>query len=325
MDEGFLDHMYIEDEGGAFYVVYGNTHPPGRVYAYLKYLLTVKRTPWCRGNVCYERIVQHYGLHEILGASQSLEYEPAYGVYMPVLRLRGREKIHDPRRRLFSLVSRPRDRLEEDIACFIDGLKGVVPLNSLGVTGSVLAGIHNPRISDADITVHGCVASLRLVEHLRETGMLSSISSSELAGWADRVAGMHGGSIEWALSLYRPWRRGVWRRRVFSIIPVSEVQGRYGELVYRGLRCVEALIEVERGDCKALFTPALVGVEKVFWMRGAAGPPPTRLLSFENLFSPLLYEGGILHIRGELARSGKESVLLVGTRRCGGVVKRPSP
>jgi len=317
-----LDHHYVEDEYGFFYVVYGNRHPPGRLHAYLKYMPTDGATLWCKNNICYERVVKHYALNEMLSEAQRMEYEPVYGVLVPTLRLTGREKIYDPRLRLASLVSKPGDRLEENIAMLVDGFRGVVHPGSLGVTGSVLIGLHNPSLSDADITVYGCRDTLRLIEYVKETGLLSPLQSEALGEWARIAARIRGVGLKWVLSIYRPWRRGVYRGLTTSIIPVDDVARRYGETIYRSMGCSEVKVRVGGMQCSALYTPAEVEVESAEVLRGPSKTKPSRIISFDTLYSPLLYEGGELIITGETAATGSSYALLIGTRTCGGMIRK---
>ncbi len=315
-----VDHYYVEDAEGRIYTVLGYTHPPGGFFAYLKYrpLSAGLKSPWCRGETCFERVVRQYSVRELLSGAQNLVWDPVFGVEIPFLPAFKVRRIYDPRERMREIISSPGDALEERLiavaAAFAD-ISGV-PLDRFGVTGSILVGIHGPH-SDIDVTVHGCREAVEVVEALRSTGLPGALPVEELKRWVSLQAELHGVRVEEAAKLYRSWRRGVVEGHTFSLIPIDESRAeRYGKQVYlpEGKILVEA--EVEQGSCEALLYPAQVRVYNYQVLEGSR--PPLRVgtvLSYEGVFAPILYEYGRIRVLGELLCSPDECIVLVGSRR----------
>src|SRR3990172_5065175 len=100
--------------------------------------------------------------------------DPVQGLtfsFIPTHRVR---KYFAPAERLSELLTDPRDPLEKDVSELVEILaqsSGLSP-QALGITGSILLGMHNPTFSDVDLTVYGRAQALALrsaLDRLKDT------------------------------------------------------------------------------------------------------------------------------------------------------------
>jgi predicted nucleotidyltransferase len=326
--EAVLDHDHLEDVDGAIYVAVGNRHLPNAAVAYLKYVPTARRTLWCRGGTCFERVVRRYGASYVLGAVRGLQeevYDPSLGVTVPVVRFSRVRAVYRPRERLAEVLRRPRDPVELDVAeayAVLRSCSGVSP-GSVGVDGSVLVGIHNPEVSDVDLVVYGCRDSVEVATTAHQAfGRLpAEVEVRRLRAMSE----VYGLPPEVLAAISPPYKRlYLAGRREVNIMFSADTPGRYGERVLVPLAVAEALIEVEGGDCRSLYYPGEARVSKTIDLRverslAQVAPPPGGVglvLNYESLYSYVLFRGGTVRARGVLAldRTSETLVLVVGTR-----------
>src|SRR5208337_5581004 len=86
-----------------------------------------------------------------------IAYDPIFGLKGQGVPEQDAQRIYDPCFRLAEILEKgAKDPLEENSLAFAHLLKdgAGVPMSSLGVSGSVLVGLHRPG-SDVDLTVYG--------------------------------------------------------------------------------------------------------------------------------------------------------------------------
>jgi len=326
--EVVLDHDHLEDVGGAIYVAVGNRHLPNAAVAYLKYLPTDRRTPWCRGSTCFERVVRRYGASYVLSAVRELQeevYDPALGVTVPVVRFSRVRAIYRPRERLAEILRRPRDPVELDVVesyTILRSCTGVSP-SSVGVDGSVLVGIHNPEISDVDLVVYGCRDSAEVASTAHQAfGRLPAEVEVRRLRTMSEVYGL---PPEVLAVISPPYKRlYLGGRREVNIMFSGDLVERYGERVLVPVAVVEALLDVDGGDCRSLYYPGEARVSRTLYLRVVRPLAELALhtsrvelvLNYESLYSYVLFRGGLVRVRGVLAleRASSSLVLVVGTR-----------
>ena len=321
----FLDHDHIEDIYGRIYVVIGNTHPPGFIYAYMKYIPTKKKTFWCRGRLCYERIVKRYGVRNVMSVVKELQeysYDPVLDAKAPRITTKYVHKHYKPRDRLQEMIKQCNDNLEYLVLDVIDRLKlgASLSYSSIGITGSILVGIHNVEISDIDLIIYGCKESLEVVNTCIQN--LSKIPKEELMKRLSGQSRIYGLDISTLLKLEPPYRNLRFKGRNVNIMFCSDVSGRYGEEVYRQVGTIEALVEVTPNQCRALFYPSKALIHKVH--RVYSKPRSVNLedlkyglrciVSYESIYSYALFKGGLLRVKGILEKVYPEGhyVVLIG-------------
>jgi len=328
--EPFLDHDHVEDLSGRIYVTVGNVHPPGAVIAYLKYVPTHRRTYWCRGSKCYERVLKKYGADFVLSVARDYQeeiYDPSIGVTVPVVRFRNIASVYRPRERLQEVLRNARDSVEVDAVIAYERLRACSSVNSgsIGVDGSVAVGIQNPQISDVDLVVYGCRGSLDVVESVH-----SSFETVPKEVEAERLVKMsetYRLPLEVVRAISAPYKRLYMRerKREVNLLFSDDRCGRYGESVLIPTALVEAEVLVESFDCHSLFYPGIARVSRVLDLRilGSLRESSistysgvSKIVTYESIYSYPLYRGGEIRVRGVLSieKPTDELVITVGTR-----------
>lgn len=315
---GFLDHDLVVDRDRRIYLVVGNTHPNGLIVAYLKYVPSEKPTLWGRRNVYYERVLREYSVEEVLRVSSEIEaqfYDPTLGVSIPVVKtsevkewLRPEEKLERLRRHADDLI----ELTSVEVSDILSDLTGLSH-NNMGVTGSVLAGIHGLH-SDVDLVIYGCRETLEFVQSSPEMCKLSEEKIVTKVLENSRILGIE---PETYVKLIPPYKFACFRGVPVTFTFVDRRSYRYGELVLRPIKPVSLLVDVVGGDCRSLFYPSRTQVDRVL-----EGPKIKEVISYEAEYNYLLYRGGLLRISGVLEKSvpDNEYYVVVGGRENKGYV-----
>lgn len=287
-----LDKDALLTREGMVYVVFTNYNPPGYRFAYLKYVYTGKGL-W-RG---YERALKRYGVHNVLKLSQEFLFEPCYGVSFPVVRLSEVVKAFRPLEALRNLVRW--DALSQAALELIQLLGS----EGLGVGGSYMLGIQHEG-SDLDLVVYGQRKAFEVLE---------SFEGGEVdRQWLVEAAENYGLEAEEVRELYSVKLRGVYRGLKYSISFVDPRPKGYCKDVCTKLGPFEGEVELNPNQYGALVYPSEVeaksGVDKV--------------VSYEGIFSWLLYSSRKVKARGMLMKCGSEKVLLLGDRDVPARVRR---
>lgn len=133
-------------------------------------------------------------------------------------------KYYLPEQRLQEILDAPRDPLEEEVRAFVyeiiacTGIRG----EDLGVTGSILLGIHNPGFSDIDLLVYGLENALKVRAALKEgrSARIGPVTGEALEEWCASVVKHFPLSYEEARYFAgRRWNYGFFKGRYFSIHP----------------------------------------------------------------------------------------------------------
>lgn len=317
-NRGFLDHDLIVDKDGRIYLVVGNTHPSGLIIAYLKYVTSKKPTLWGRRNTYYERVLREYSVEEVLRVSAEAGtqyYDPTLGVSVPVVKtsevrewLRPEEKLGRLRRRVDDLI----ELVSVEVSDIVSDLTGLSD-SDIGVTGSVLAGIHGPH-SDVDLVIYGCREALKFVQSSLEMSKLPGEKIATKVLENSRVLGIE---PETYVKLIPPYKFLCFRGVPITFTFADRRSYRYGELVLRPIKPVSLVVDVVGGDCRSLFYPSRTQVGRIL-----EGPEIREVISYEAEYNYLLYRGGLLRISGVLEKSipDGEYYVVVGGRENKGYV-----
>jgi len=312
-----LDHYMLELADGCLAVVVGNTHASCYAVGYVKYCPASDTTIWCGRGVCYERVVKYYELREVYGYTPWRALVPCYGSTLPVIPYSAVKRVYDPLERAGELLSQVSDPLEKTALDMVEEiLRGTSTLP--GITGSLLPRIHSVEYSDVDLAVYGLRESAGVVEFIAENkSVFREFTGDKLREWCRRVAAATGLSVGDVEKLYRNWRRGLYGNREYSVVyndkRASSVET---EPAWQPLGVVEARVEF-LGGLSGLNYPSASRVGSYRVLGGVnPGGDPEYVLSFEALYTPLLYEGGWGVVRGLLQKSliGEKYRILVGVR-----------
>jgi predicted nucleotidyltransferase len=298
-----LDHYYFELTDGSIGVVTGNMHFQSGLIGYVKYKPTSHLTPWSRNGVFYERLVKNYTAKEVYEHTEWRIYTPFFDVSVPFIPLSTVKRVYCPITRAKELYSRVRDSLEKLALDFIDSVSTNTSV-IVGVSGSLLPGIHNAELSDIDTVVYGVREALRVLEFIDSNkDSFKPFSDSRLRAWSVNLAKTTGLTPREVVKYYRNWRRGVFLGREYSVI--------YNDGVYREITLLPSFkslgvinLEVELcGGVEALNYPS---TGRVLRYRFAGTPSMsipydvTSIVSYEALYTTGLYEGGVFEVNGLL-------------------------
>jgi predicted nucleotidyltransferase len=336
----FRDRDCLITPEGFIFTVIGNLHPAERVIAYLKYVPD-ERGKWGVGRSRYRRALATYNVPSVMDSMRFLSEEaPQYifestvdGISLPAVPMDRIAAHLCPETRLLELQSaRSEDELESKALRFTQLLskEGGVPTESLGLTGSILARIHNPTFSDIDLVVYGLNNALRVKTFLHKLEDSSSCEIRRLAGasrekWiAERLRSTPLTRGDAAALLARKWNIGSFEGTEFSIHAVHaemEVHGHYGDERYKPLGIIDATARIA-GVKESMFMPAVFQIEHADVKGSDAVAGLDRIVSYEGLYADVAVEGEMVSCRGKLERvessSGISHRILVGSPEAGG-------
>jgi predicted nucleotidyltransferase len=327
------DRDFIETKEGMFFCVTSYLHPPDRYTAYLKYSpATAGR--WRGEDMHYRRELEYYHVGNVADTIAYLEQNyPDYVHYCPVRAIKFSMIPHDhvrkyylPEQRLREILETPRDRLEEEVGAFVSEIVACTGIreDELGITGSILLGIHNPEFSDIDLLVYGLDNALKVRAALKQgrSADIRPVTGRALAEWcASVVEHFPLSSKEARYFAGRRWNYGFFRGRYFSIHPTrkdDEIAELYGDWIYRekGVARIHAIVA---DAVEALFMPALYRIEQVDVAEASDGFPWDALplqeaVSFEGLYRDVVDSGQEIEAKGKLESvSGQYHRLVIGT------------
>jgi hypothetical protein len=321
------DRDFLETREGLLFCVVGYLHPPGRYVAYLKYT-PAEAGKWARGDVAYRRELPYYHVRHVRRTLEWLETEhPRYLWTDPATGLRFSHVPEDavtrhyvPEQRLAEIVASPADSLERetrDLATLL-ARAGGLPLETLGVSGSILLGLHNPAFSDIDLLIYGADHARRLraaIDDLAGEGLVA-LPDDRRAKWREETAARFGLTAEVVADLdARRWHYRFFRGRYVSLHPTRaerEIRETYGDRRYTPLG--RAVVEARVTDAsEAMFLPAVYRVTDARWREGPPGPLE-EIVAYEGVFGSAAEAGERVLAVGHLeAERGGGRRLVVGS------------
>ena len=317
MGRGFRDRDFLRTPEGFLFCVVGSTHPPDRVMAYLKYVPDSGAGPWAKGSIRYRRALSDYTMRALKDTLAFLRdypfyltYFEAFGTEMSAVPVERVEEHYKPEERLAEMASSTElDTLEEKALALAEVISEAsgIGLNQMGITGSILLGIHVPGVSDIDLVVYGVEASLKVKEALARAAEDGSIPIGRFgpdlsSAWCRRKARTHPLTVEEArIILMRKWNVGIYEGTRFSIHPVrtEEEAERYGERIYRPLGPATVRARVSDAS-QSMFLPAIYRVEEASVVEGPRVRGLREICSYEDLYADVAREGEEVLARGKL-------------------------
>jgi predicted nucleotidyltransferase len=326
------DRDFIETQEGFLFCLVGYLHPPDKYIAYLKYS-PAEQGLWKRQGQAYHRQLAYYHAHQVGQTMDFLkQHYPHYVHHSPVWDMDFSMVPHDrvktyfyPERRLAQILAHPADPLEEETLKVVEAIHRLTGIRStdLGITGSILLGIHNPEISDIDLIVYGRQNTSRLREVFASMALpgLSSMDAAYAEEWCQGVVknfGLEYRQARWLVA--RRWNFVYFGegRHVVSIHPTrsdDEVVEAYADHCYQdvGVAQLRARIADARD---AIYLPAIYAVDQVEILDG---PPVAiaEICSYEGLFGQVGAAGDWIVARGKLEKidGGPHHRLVIGSGR----------
>ena len=280
--EGFMLRL----RSGAFFEVKGLIHPPDRVVAYPRYVPNPsaprglrKVYSWAERHQLLEGPFRHY-----------MCFDPVLGDAFCEVPWPDVAELYDPVEALSALRRRGElDPVEADAVELAELLKAEagIPWRSLGLTGSVMLGLHRLD-SDVDLVVYGRPEARRAHEALRalmSSGILRPYRLEELRRlhrFRSVDTPMDFGTFVAVES--RKVIQGFFRGREYFIRFVASREPEpYGRLRFRaiGRATVEATVV---DDEEAIFTPCSYRVSDIRMLEGPDVEPLRAICSFRGRF-----------------------------------------
>lgn len=328
------DRDFIRTREGMFFCVTGYLHPPGRYTAYLKYSPTAAGK-WADDQTAYRRELDYYHVRNVAKTIRHLERRyphyvhrcPARGFRFSMVPEAYVAQYYTPETRLRAILETPVDALEEEVRALATEIAACahVPPTALGVTGSILIGLHNPDFSDIDLTVYGLGNARKVRQALLagRSARIRRLDETFIARWSAGIADRFPLSEAEARHFARRrWNYGTFEGRYFSLHPIrsdAEITERYGDHRYRGQGAahIRATV-VDAGE--ALFMPAVYRVADVRRLHGDQEALGVReIVSYEGLYRDIVDAGAEIEARGKLESvDGAVRRLVIGAMELGG-------
>lgn len=318
------DRDFLETEEGMFFCVTGYLHPPDKVTSYLKYS-PVAEGKWKKGSTHFRRELPFYHVFSVSDTIEYLKGEyPHYVHFCPVRQIEMSmvprnyiKEYYNPETRLNNLFSTPKDELEEKVKTFVQDIMDEtgIPLKSLGVTGSILIGLHNPAFSDMDLIVYGKENSLKLKKVLKTLEHVKILENDKKEEWIQhKMEIFHLNRRQAELFASRKWNYGFYKNTYFSVHPTrtdSEITESYGDVQYtgRGAATVRAVIA---DSSESMFLPAQYRIKDTV-VREGEDVPVEEIVSYEGVYCDAFLQGEEIEARGRLEQVDNRYRLVLGT------------
>ena len=309
-----IEGHYLETTDRLFFAVKGLVHPPERFVACLRYAPDSIGGDREKDGLYYRRLY-HFEEQEQLLREQYphyLTFDPTCQVTLQSVPREYLRQIYDPHACLQELLKKEdRGSVERDALDFARLLQreATVPWTSLGLSGSLLIGLHTPD-SDLDLQVCGVQNSWAVQRALKrlladETSRVSPLDERGMQElYASRVADTRMSFSDFVSSEQEKVIQGRFRGRPYFIRFLkapAEVGERYGDCLYMPLGRVG--IEAAVTDAsEAIFTPCRYAVDKVRFLRDPIVEGLSEIVSFRGRFCEQAQAGDMVLAFGTLER-----------------------
>lgn len=317
----------METFEGVIFSVKGSLHPSGYVIAFPKYYPSPDDLR-VRGMRRYAKLASLKDFYSYVEKNypQYLRFDPVLGEELIQVPRSHIAHYHTPTQALARLARKEKlDPVEKDslqMALFLRETAGI-PLSDLGVSGSVMLGLHSSA-SDIDLIIYGeenCRKTYQALSQLmrEEDSPLQPFTDDDLAGlYQSRASDT---PMDFKLFLQVEKRKvlqGRFRRRGYSLrmLKKREKIEEYGTVKYSPLGSVE-IEAVIADDGEAIFTPCRYLLEEVSLLRGETQGLITEVTSFRGRFCEQARRLEKVRILGKLEKvvspEGERFRILVGS------------
>jgi len=303
----------IETFDGNIFDVKGVVHPPDKIIAFIRFTPDL-RGERKRGNTRYKKVYPLYERYALLREKfpQYLFFDPVFNEWMCEVPTETVMKHYEPKKYM-SQLSRKKilEDLEEETLELAQLLReeANVRWDALGVSGSLLVGLHTPK-SDIDLIVYGTKNCEKVYNALK----------SSTLDVASRVKSY--GRRELKILFDFRSRDTVMRFEDFVRTESRKVlQGRFGQKDYF-IRCVKEWSEISEqygsvgyepvgeakiratiiDDSQMIFTPCTYVIEEVKKLEGKRVKPLREIVSFRGRFCEQARKGEKVIACGKVER-----------------------
>jgi predicted nucleotidyltransferase len=299
---------FLQTVDGLIFDVKGDCHPPDRIISFVRYIPDSEGDRK-RGKEVYRKVYDLKERYQVL----KKEY-PQYVYFDPVFQreLQGVpheyiQKMYNPREKLKELIPKEKDALEESAVLLAQMLP--VPDSVVGVSGSILVGLHTPG-SDIDLIVYGTQHCINVYNHLktlREKGVIQQFDREEAR---KKALFRWGHAPELLVRLeQKKVLHGLFQGKEYFFRLLKENTLQYGDVHYRPLDTV-TMKAVITDDTDNIFTPCCYKVED------ASVEEVEQIVSVRGRFCEHVQKGDTVTARGSLetvlCQTGEYYQLMLG-------------
>jgi predicted nucleotidyltransferase len=310
-----VEGYYLETVEGLYFAVKGLEHPPDRRLAVLRYAPDPHAGTRRKDGILYRRLYSFPEQEEWIAKTcpRYRAHDPVFGTALQSVPRSMVRQVHDPRLKLEALLQSPeRHALEDAAVDFLSILQkeASVPLHSMGITGSILIGMHTDR-SDMDAVVFGEACCLRVhktLQRLLDTASCAELKRLDPEGMqelhAQRFPDTGMDFLEFEALEKLKANQGRFRGRTWFIRFVKnpdEAWNRYGEFRYEpnGRMTIQAAVADSRD---AIFTPCRYLLSDVCSAGRMPVPDLHEIVSFRGRFCEQARAGDRILAAGTLER-----------------------
>jgi predicted nucleotidyltransferase len=307
-----IESHYLETYEGLFFAVKGLVHPPDRFLGCLRYVPDPKgdrQKEGCR----YCRLYHFAEQEQFLQAEYPhyLAFDPTCQVTLQSVPRACVRRVYDPRQCLQALLRSERDPVQEDALAFASVLQqeASIPWNGLGISGSVLIGVHTPR-SDLDVTVYGTQNGWAVHRALKKllTDGTSQIRKFDRHGvetlYAERVPDTRMSFDDFVRTEKDKVLQGQFRSRPYFIRFLqepAEADESYGDFYYTPIGRAGIKATVTEAS-ESIFTPCRYLLAAVHGVEGSAVEDVAEIVSYRGRFCEQAQAEDMIQARGTLER-----------------------
>lgn len=327
----FREGDFIETYNGLIFDVKGLIHPPDRVVAFIRYFPDPEgeRT---RNGLAYGKVYLLSRRYAFLKERfpHYLVYDPVFGETLCEVPVKDVKKRYDPIDKMRRLRRTTNPDVLQSLALQLVKLlkeESGIPWNKIGITGSVLVGLHDSK-SDIDLIVYGSENCRKVHAALRDMlahgeTPLRSYDRDELERLFEfRSKDTQTSFEDFVRTETRKVLQGKFEDRDYFIRFVkgwNEIKEEYGQVTYKnvGYAMVSATIE---DDTESIFTPCSYGMSNLQIMRGSRIKGLTDIVSFRGRFCEQVRKGETVIAQGKVelvrdtTRNREHCRLLLGNK-----------
>jgi len=296
----------------------GVIHPPNKVIGYPKYVLDPSGDRISINGVRYRKEPSFLGELDILRRNYNkyLVNDPYIGDIVPEIPYGDIETIYDPLEKARQIIyANPSDNVLKDVRDMIIDLVEATNVLSIGVSGSVLVGLHRSD-SDIDIVIYGEEEGRKVYNYLVD---IINRGGSPYTRYSEhtikRVYSFRRKETpidfhNYVLQAKRKVLEGFFKNREYFIRLVKNPKPYedYGKVVYRKIG--RATMKLKVLDAReAIYTPCRYVVEVVEYVDGVRADID-EVYSLRGRFNELAWEDEVILVRGTV-----EKLEYTGTRK----------
>ena len=298
---------YLESLEGIIFAVKGNIHPPTHVIAYPKYIPNGERKGYKKLSSLTDSISFLRGKFP-----EYLRFDPIFNDTLAEVPKTRIKRLYSPQKFLQLLLTKNNlNSVEKDSIDFAKLIceSASIPLSSLGISGSVMVGLHKED-SDIDLIVYGveeCKVVYNALKKLSNEGLITPYREGQLKKlYMSRVKDTPLPFERFVKIESRKLLQGFFNQREYFIRFVKNIweeDEKYGKKYYKYVGQIELEADVV-DDSEAIFTPAKYKLENVLDVNGTFKNSDMirEVVSFRGRFCEQAKRFEKVYIKGKLEK-----------------------